>query len=48
MTICTHIKDGKPVTEVVEDGKVRPYDPEEFKKDPEDSASGTVQEGEGG
>ena len=29
-TICTHIVDGAPVTEVVEDGVARPYDPAEF------------------
>ena len=25
-TLCTHIRDGKPVTEIVEDGKARPWD----------------------
>ena len=29
-TICTHVVDGQPVTEVVEDGVVRAYDPAEF------------------
>ena len=29
-TACTHIIDGVPVTEVVEDGKARPYRPEDI------------------
>ena len=40
-TICTHIVDGTPVTEVVEDGVVRSYDPATFERF---TSSGTVTE----
>ena len=42
MTVCTHIKDGKPVTEIIEDGKVRPWTPGSKPKKVKGSATETA------